>query len=378
MKKNLFLAALAGVALVGCAKNEVAQVTDDSQREISFAAPVVAPVTKADYYTTENLGTGSVAFNVFGWYCEGSGEFDSSGAVPYMGTGTGTGDEIDSPVTVSYNSGNKDDINSGTAGYWAPTTPYYWPKNGKLTFSAYAPASASSHGKLSDNRATGLKFTNYQVQDIDAQYDLLYSLRTFDRTSSTEGTNNDIYDGVELTFCHALSAIEPIKVYTNGAGIRIKEINLKNVYNTGSFSQNMTSGHDDANEDRAWTSWDNEVDYCLFKAASDAEYYTVTNTSSPVTKCKNAIVMPQALNHSTTNNKVTIEVKYQIQHGSAYLDQVFTQELNGLTDTSSNVVASWNIGMRYTYTLVFDLNDIYFAPQVEVWDDVTMGGITIK
>lgn len=375
MKKNLFLAALAGVALVGCAKNEVAQVTDDSQKEISFAAPVVAPVTKADYYTTENLGTGSVAFNVFGWYCEGSGEFDPSGAVPYMGTGTG--DEIDSPVTVSYNSGNKDDINSGTAGYWAPTTPYYWPKNGKLTFSAYAPASASSHGKLSDNRATGLKFTNYQVQDIDAQYDLLYSLRTFDRTSSTEGTNNDdIYDGVELTFCHALSAIEPIKVSTNGAGIRIKEINLKNVYNTGSFSQNMTSGHDDGNTARAWTPGSNEVDYCLFKAANEAEYYTVSNASSPVTNCKNAIVMPQALNHSTNN--VTIEVKYQIQHGSDYLDQVFTKELNGLTDKSSNVVASWNIGMRYTYTLVFDLNDIYFAPQVEVWKDVTMGDITIK
>lgn len=376
MKKNLFLAALAGVALVGCAKNEVAQVTDDSQREISFAAPVVTPVTKAGYYTTENLGTGTVSFNVFGWYCEGSGTFDPSSAVPYMGTGTA--DEIKSPVTVSYNSGNKDDVNTGTTGYWAPTTSYYWPKNGKLTFSAYAPAFASSHGKLSDNRATGLMFTNYQVQDIDDQYDLLYSLRTFDRTSSTEGTNiDDIYDGVELTFCHALSAIEPIKVYTkNGAGIRIKEINLKNVYNTGSFSQNMISGHDDTNTARAWTPGSNEVDYCLFKAANEAEYYTVSNASSPVTNCKNAIVMPQALNHST--NKVTIEVKYQIQHGLAYLDQVFTQELNGLYDTSSNVVASWNIGMRYTYTLVFDLNDIYFAPQVEVWKDVTMADITIK
>lgn len=374
MKKNFFLAALAGVALVGCAKNEVAQVTDDSQREITFAAPVVAPVTKAGYYTTDNLGTGSVSFNVFGWYCEGSGTFDPSSAVPYMGTGTG--DEITSPVTVSYNSGNKDDINTGTAGYWAPTTPYYWPKNGKLTFSAYAPASASSHGTLLDNRATGLKFTNYQVQAIDAQYDLLYSLRTFDRTSSTEGTNDDRYDGVELTFCHALSAIEPIKVYTKGAGIRIKEINLKNVYNTGSFSQNMTSGHDDTNTLRAWTSLSNEVEYCLFKAASEAEYYTVTNTSSPVTNCKNAIVMPQELNHST--NKVTIEVKYQIQHGSYYLDQVFTQELDGLTDTGSNVVNSWNIGKRYTYTLCFDLNDIYFAPKVEDWADVTMGDITIK
>lgn len=379
MKKNLFLAALAGVALVGCAKNEVAQVTDDSQKEISFAAPVVAPVTKADYYTTENLGTGTVSFNVFGWYCEGSGTFDPSSAVPYMGTGTA--DEINSPVTVSYTSGNKDDVNTGTNGYWAPTTPYYWPKNGKLTFSAYAPASASSHGTLSDNRATGLKFTNYQVQDIDAQYDLLYSLRTFDRTSSTEGTNNDdIYDGVELTFCHALSAIEPIKVSATAANvIRITEISLQNVYNKGGFNQNMTNGHDDENSARAWTAYSGEeASYTLFSTSTESEYYTVTTTSAAVTSCKNAILLPQALDHSSdTGNKVKIVVKYQIKHGDAYLDQEFTQELAGLNDSSSNPVNNWEISKRYTYQLHFGLNDIYFAPIVEDWTNVTMTDITI-
>lgn len=379
MKKNLFLAALAGVALVGCAKNEVAQVTDDSQREISFAAPVVAPVTKADYYTTENLATGSVAFNVFGWYCEGLGTFDPSSAVPYMGTGSA--DEISSPVTVNYNSGDKDSQNTTTNGYWAPATPYYWPKNGQLTFSAYAPSSATSDAtSLVDNKTTGLKFTAYTVKDLDEQYDLLYSERTYDRRSSTEGATDDYYDGVELTFCHALSAIAPIKVSASTANvIRITGISLQNVYNKGDFNQNMTNGYDASKTARAWTAYSAaEVSYSLFSPSSDSEYYTVTTTSTDVSLCKNAILLPQNLDHSgDTGNKVKIVVKYQIKHGDVYLDQEFTQELAGLNDLSSNPVNNWEISKRYTYQLHFGLNDIYFAPKVENWADVTMSDINI-
>ena len=72
-----------------------------------------------------------------------------------------------------------------------------------------------------------------------------------------------------------------------------------------------------------------------------------------------------------------IVVKYQIKHGDAYLDQEFTQELAGLNDSSSNPVNNWEISKRYTYQLHFGLNDIYFAPKVENWTDVTMSGINI-
>lgn len=379
MKKFMYLAVLAGVALVGCTKNERTTELIDSQKEITFTAPVVTPVTKADYYTTNNLGTNSVSFDVFGWYCEGTGLFDPTTAVPYMGTGSG--DEITSPVTVSYHSGNKDDINSGTAGYWAPTTPYYWPKNGKLTFSAYAPSSAKSDAtSLVDNKKTGLKFTAYTVKDLANQYDLLYSKRTFDRTSSTEGDNSDYYDGVELTFCHALSAIEPIIVSASSASvIRIKEISLQNVYNKGDFNQNMTNGKDDANTARTWTAYSGaETSYTLFSTSEESEYYVATTTATAVTNCKNAILLPQDLNHSgDTGNKVKIVVKYQIKHGDAYLDQEFAQELAGLTDTGLNTVNAWEIGKRYIYTLHFGLNDIYFAPIVEDWKDVNVTVPTI-
>ena len=130
MKKNLFLAALAGVALVGCAKNEVAQVTDDSQREITFAAPVVAPVTKADYVTNTSISTTPTGFtfSVWGWYCEGT--FASSSAQFYMGL------DSDSGVAVTYDSTIDDGTTTGS-GASKPDTSYYWPKNGKHSFSAY-------------------------------------------------------------------------------------------------------------------------------------------------------------------------------------------------------------------------------------------------
>lgn len=378
MKKNLFLAALAGVALVGCAKNEVAQVTDDSQKEISFAAPVVAPVTKADYVTNMSISTdpSGFTFSVWGWYCEGEGTFDPTTAQFYMGLAT------DSGVDVSYDSSINDGKTDGS-GAWKPYTAYYWPKNGKLSFSAYSPTAANSDGTFRADAATGINITNYTVKGLDEQYDLLFSDRIYDKTTSTDGTNNT-YDGVDITFNHALAAIE-IKARLEadyGADIiKVKKITLTNVNSKGTFKQNFVNGYYSTSTPAAWSSPTTPVSYDLFNGSENVIYNS--GTPQPITGCKNAIILPQPITYSTPglNTNTQLIVEYQIKHGSTYLDQQVSQDLyslNGMKESTSVTVKSWEIGKRYTYNLVFGLEEVYFAPEVNSWEDVVMDGITIK
>ena len=377
MKKNLFLAALAGVALVGCAKNEVAQVTDDSQKEISFAAPVVAPVTKADYVTNTSISTNpsGFTFSVWGWYCEGEGTFASATAKFYMGLAT------DSGVEVTYDN----TINDGTngSGAWKPATAYYWPKNGKLSFSAYSPTAAKSDGTFRADAATGINITNYTVKGLDEQYDLLFSDRAYDKTTSTGGSN-DTYDGVDIEFNHALAAIEIKARLEADYGtdiIKVTKITLTNVNSHGTFKQNYVNGYYSTGTPAAWISQTNPVSYELFNGSENVIYNS--GTPQAITGCKNAIILPQEITYSTpglsTNTQLIVE--YQIKHGSSYLNQKVSQDLhslNGMKDSTPVTVTSWEIGKRYTYNLVFGLEEVYFAPDVNIWEDVVMDGITIK
>lgn len=376
MKKNLFLAALAGVALVGCAKNEVAQVTDDSQREISFAAPVVTPVTKADYVTNTSISTTPADFNfsVWGWYCEGT--FYYSSAEFYMGLGS------DSGVAVTYDSSIDDGTTTGS-GAWKPSTAYYWPKNGKLSFSAYSPTAANSDGTFRADAETGINITDYTVKGLDEQYDLLFSDRTYDKTTSTDGTNNT-YDGVDIRFNHALAAIEIKARLEADYGtdiIKVTKITLTNVNSKGTFKQNFVKGYYYTGTPAAWSSQTTPVSYDLFNGSANVIYNS--GTPQAITGCKNAIILPQTITYSTpgidTNTQLIVE--YQIKHGSSYLNQKVSQDLHslsGMKESTSVTVTSWEIGKRYTYNLVFGLEEVYFAPEVTPWEDVVMNGITIK
>lgn len=377
MKKNLFLAALAGVALVGCAKNEVAQVTDDSQKEISFAAPVVAPVTKADYVTNTSISTNpsGFTFSVWGWYCEGEGTFASATAEFYMGLAT------DSGVEVTYDN----TINDGTngSGAWKPATAYYWPKNGKLSFSAYSPTAAKSDGTFRADAATGINITDYTVKGLDKQYDLLFSDRAYDKTTSTDGTNNT-YDGVDITFNHALAAIEIKARLEADYGtdiIKVTKITLTNVNSKGTFKQNFVNGYYYTDTPAAWSSQTTPVSYDLFTGSENVIYNS--GTPQAITGCKNAIILPQTINYISPNDASNAQliVEYQIKHGDSYLNQTFSKDLSGVYGSESGGTAiaidSWEIGKRYTYVLVFGLDDIYFAPIVEDWKDVTMSDINI-
>lgn len=376
MKKSLICAALAIVAMASCTKNELKVPSTGTDAVISFQ-PVVANATKATYLTTANMKDECTSFGVFAWYPEGGGEMQAS---------TTTGTQYMNNVTVTYK--DFDDNNDAGLGTWAPTPTYYWPKNGKLSFDAYAPVSAHAEteaagkGKFTSDIKKGLQITKYTVAALANQYDLLYSTRAVNKNTSNGGKTgdasydgNDTYDGVDIAFKHALSAIE-VKAKTAVAYgddvIQLTGVTIQNAYNKGTFSQNMNSPIAEGSPE--WTGHGNEVNYVLFSGAQSLSSTSVVESPT----ISNAIVLPQSFTHGP--KKVSIKVDYQIKHGNAYLPQTQTFYLSDTKVTGADPVeqSKWEMGKKYTYTLVFTLEDIHFAPEVAEWTNVNVNQIDVK
>ena len=363
MKKLFYLAAFASVALVSCAENELAPQANELQ-PIGFDSPVVTPNSRAQQEIGKNFST-TKNFNVWAHYYQ-SGAYDNfANGVEYIGKESG------SAITAKY------DVSGDT---WYPmdgTYKFYWPKNGSLTFLNYYPVEIAP---LVTIGSKGLTITDYVVAD-DNQHDILFSDRLYNKvkTDETAGTN---YNGIQFDFHHALSAI----LFTvkkggdySGTTLKLHNIKLNNVANTGTFSQNLDDASGkltnlptifSSNESATPAAWavsgshtykikgTDDLNYTL----TDDAYYTCNNsTVAPdyVSDFRKAdwILLPQQLDVTTP---VELEINYSIQHaGYEELMQVHKVNLTGF----------WEIGKRYIYNITISLDPITLAPSVAVWVD---------
>lgn len=372
MKKLFFIAAVAGAALASCAENDPAPSTIE-QSAIQFAAPVVTPNSRAQ----QEIGTAfstTKDFNVWAHYYQ-SGAYDNfANGVEYIGKEPGAA------ITAKYDG-------DPTADTWYPmdgSYKFYWPKNGSLTFLNYYPVEIAPLVTIS---AKGLTITNYVVAD-DNQHDILFSDRLYDQVKANE-TAGANYNGIQFDFHHALSAI----LFTvkkggdySGTTLRLHNIKLNNVANTGTFSQNL----DDAtgkltnlppatvqgNESNTPAAWAVSGSHTYKIKATDDLNYTLTNdayyTSNSSTtapdyvndfRAADWILLPQRLDVATP---VELEINYSIQHaGYEELMQVHKVDLTGY----------WEIGKRYIYNITISLDPITLAPSVEIWE--TGSGIAV-
>lgn len=371
MKKLFFIAAIAGVALASCTKNEVN--TPAEKGKISFAAPVVSAVTKApvageinpsDKYPTDE------EFNVFAVHHTGK-YASAAGTTLYM-----------EDVQVKYG--------SATANYWAPEhvdggVAYYWPENADsyLTFAGYSPSETT--GTIDWTAANGFTLSNFTVADeTKNQYDLMFSRRTFDKQESTGGTT---YSGVDINFEHALSSIvfkaKRAEEYA-GTIIKLYSITILNAYNKGTYVQGLV---DDATNDSAegypmWTPTGDETDYVVYNNETPDNIATGKTYDA---NDSDVIVLPQVFERKEVEgeaagaNDVSIKVVYSIQTATGEeikQEKIVSLQIgNGGTqfkDNENNLISAWEIGKRYTYTISFGLDKIYFSPEVETWTDVTI------
>lgn len=379
MKKLLFLAALSSVALASCVSDESPSIdATPSGKAISFNAPVMYSQTKAvagEIGTTYDINE---AFRVYAvWTPNTYTTWDDAANKHewYMGTGT-------EGVKVTWNPGIDDDdpaVTTDGTGAWAPSPNYYWPKNGYLTFAAYSPADAS--GTFSYEKE-GLTITNFEVEGTASnQYDLMFSDRAYNKKTSTGGSNTT-YDGVDILFKHALSSIKfkvKLKDDYTGTTIKVKKISIYKIENKGTFTENISTENSAGDiKAPAWTPSGALVPdtdpYIPFSGEQ-----VVTTTPSPLSGASDLILMPQKFHDGTTATNAEKNLKIEYTITSAAGNDIPQEEIVSFSEipTDAGNVSEWKIGFRYTYTLIFGLDKIYFAPEVKDWVNVYPGDINI-
>lgn len=183
-------------------------------------------------------------------------------------------------------------------------------------------------------------------------------------------------NGVPTLFKHKFSriqfAVKKKEEYT-GATITLNSITFNNVAYTGHYSQfNKEDGDVEFTQD-----------YCKVGDIRTSLVYTTTDfevTSAskyePVTETDETyyIYMPQVFEGVTkAENIATIEVKYTVTFKEG-ISRSYTKTLN-----VKDIFDKWEVGKKYTFNLIFSLDEIRWAPAVGDWENVeNANGYEIK
>ena len=371
MKKVLFFALAAGVALAACTKNEVRPVEVD--QEITFQAAVNKASTKAmiegNIYDTDNT-FGTVAYRE-----------------PASGSSTGT--EYIHLSEVKY-----------TDYYWSTAKAYYWPVQGSLSFMSYSPYKYQETGGTEIsvtheyNKLTIAKYNVAAHQETDL---MVADIQKGQKANSTQ--SGTWQKGVPTIFHHKLSRVVAINFQTvntekpsevkdyadNRDGSEnnkyksgdqqyfINEVSFKNTYFEGTYVY-------DGTEEAAKESWKNgstSVEstgwYKETTANSSGKFSggTFNTTNNQNGGLKYLLVLPQTF--TNTGSKVpSLYIKYTVR--TYYKDGVLATAADGYTDETIettvplyNIHSKWDMNKKITYTISLTKQRIYWDPKVENW-----------
>ena len=322
--KKIFFSLLAIAALASCAKTEAVYTTDNSEIQI---APVTAMTTKADKlgvidgteYPTEE------EFNVYAyWANESAGSSftaDQTGAGAYLNNVTFT--------------------NKGQ--FWGGVTTQYWPKNGSLRFAAYSPATINMQHVLATDTYTGT--VNYTASTAQT-FDILVAPTSKSYTAQTAA------EKVSVVFEHALSwltfQIKSTDVANNA--FTIHNVTVDGVNIDGTLVAEMNLGT------KTWTT-ENAQDVAVFNGSRNA----TTTAVDFEDVAKGLLVLPQQPTTVTINF-----TQNAVGSAPALANQTVTLPLTLVENEP------WEAGKHYTYTVIFDLDEILINPDVENWEEVTV------
>lgn len=348
MNKHFFYIAAACVALASCVKNEVRVNSPD--KEITFQTVS----TKAG--AAFNKGN---HFRSYVYFLEKGKKWDTANLL------------TDAKTYID----NADIYYHTTSHYWAAADTYYWPKQGSLTFFAWTDDTADpSVGTKPDVKVscapnTGIKIENYSVKD-NPNKDILVAEIAKDKTQNENvtGTGRDWTNGVPTVFRHALAKVEFMvnkkKDYKN-VKFNVKSITLNGVSTKGTFTQGSPS--------ESW-GWSNQTEPNTLSVFTGDEEVTKTaevpvefNTLQPNTtpgKTDYFIVLPQVLKDKI-DPKLTIV--YEIITSYTGTDVIETvEDTKDLKDIYKN---DWECKKNYVLKITLGLNEIYWDPSVEDWDN---------
>lgn len=368
MKKNIIISLAACVALAACTKNEVKPVNVD--QEITFQAVVDKAATKAGTFDNSATYPTDRPFGTFAFFYTTSGGYTKD-APKYI-------DNAKVENTTSATSGEA----------WTTNPKYYWPKQGFLTFMSYSPYNELNTKVTcapTKDAMAEIKITDW---DVDANQDV--DIMIADRVDNlTANGSHGGYTGVPTVFRHKLAQIVKFSVKTKEdfrnldennlpqAGSKLfflKKIELQKIVTKGSFSSGIEPSNINigvwfpltSSEGTDYTWYNNEEATLAKGNASEFNTTAVALSSGDINTNGYLLVRPQ--NFAENDNK-KIKITYVIRSytsASDYSDETVVQSFNIYSATQS-----WGINKKYSFTITVDLNQIYWAPSVENWEDAT-------
>lgn len=356
MKKIFTIASIAILALVSCSKAapEI-NALQNEDRVIAFRPFAYVNETKAG--ESKVAFSTSAKFGAFAYRTAASFDDAGSAALDYLHMNN---------AEVKY-----------SAPTWAPTTTYYWPKDGFLSFVCYAPYKSAS--PMTYDLTSGVKFASYSIP-AGANEDLMYSDITKDKQFNTDNgqqyQDDAITNGVPVLFHHALSKVnflfkindkDDATAEVASVAIDLKSAVINNIKSSGSFAEKPS---------KAWSSLGDAKSYTIFNNANSPIALSKTASAEGLSQ-SSFILMPQVLVNTvnTESEEVlgeSITVSYHATVTYASKATPVEYDVTETVDLKNTTVPTWGVNKQITYTVIlsaFSKDPILFDPAVADWDE---------
>lgn len=356
MKKNLIFAALAALTVAGFSSCNNEDAVDGgkvlkAQNGINFQVTQDgAAGTRGTATTSENFLSQIGNFQVIAFYNNGSGR--------YVGSANNVGVVIDGD-------------GAGAWTYHTPTQQQYWPA-GALDFQAITPASDASFS-LVNTVADDLDLDSDPSTDevyprltanvtvpatVTDQKDIMFAVATNVNNAATG-------NAVGLTFKHALSQVVfQGKVASTNITAQVSEITVCNVHNTGNVGfRSALNTLSAAATGSAASSFSVGLIEGADAAATTAARTMTSTDAKNLTNLNGALMMiPQSCNawtHTAPEKSIEdatgayLKVKCTVTDNTSSTVLINNDYVYIPFDLSSANTKDWQLGKKYTYTLIF-------------------------
>ncbi len=232
------------------------------------------------------------------------------------------------------------------AGKWTTDTPYYWPKQGRLTFYAYTPKGVTAPAVANATK-------NYEI----AAYDVNIAANKNKDLMVADLEKNLNANDVPAVFRHKLTnVLFTVKKATGDARtITLTKVQLKGLQHVGKYSMPYNYAYGSVEDE--WVPTAATADYDLLTADVPVN----SDTATPVAVTQNYF-LPQAF----TDTKV-VYIEYTIQNGGSSETVKNTFKLSELDNLGSND-DKWLMNDQVTYAIeIAGPTQIIWTPSVEGW-----------
>lgn len=324
MKKSLFLAALATIALASCTQNE----SIVERQEIGFS-PLQYKAVDSKSIIEGNTYPSTLPFGLYAYHTDGTNSLYIEDA------------------ECSYSSTYKTFISNPVA---------YWPLSGTLGMVAWSPSSIEASYTLAEKKLSiSFEAVGRETGPVDLMYSTPLSGLTKDNHNSANYTGvADGGNGVGITFNHALSQIvvtaKVADVYT-GATFTINSISLQGMNDNATLTVTES-----ATPVASWgATSNNRAVFNILSSVTNALSTTADEVGTPV------LVIPQAL----VDQQQKLVISYSMTFNGVETTTTPAKEIV-LATTDLEELA---MGKKYTLNLTLYADRILYSPSVaEDWD----------